>query len=398
MTDCFLARGNAHCNSRNYAIALVDIERALMFDPFFLPALESKITLLRKLKRSTEAYHLLKTCLTDKRIKLNSSSNGLWKTFKKNLVQIKNELKLSYIYSTTTDDVTQLDISDSDSVFLKVDSRIKWSVNKLTKRLCLRTNDAIVESGVTVLTEKPIQLVIRSAARHTHCAGCGRECENTFWPCSQCTEVIFCSNQCSKQANAYHHLECGIIGLLNQEQCHFRDKQSPQVYRHLVTMRHEQLIKLDSDVMSKKRLSETQSNLKMMTLTMTKAQAKAWFAVSSSEFRRFLLCKQPFVPMNKLAHAIYLASIYWYQTKMTTMDQQIFAQLIRCLAIEYTKAELNEYCYRMWIKDSNNPELPSSEINVSYFQCLFGSRIGHSCEPNCEWRFDGSQFSLMNIR
>ena len=76
------------------------------------------------------------------------------------------------------------------------------------------------QSGETLVLERAQSVITFYEYLHSFCDYCHSflQYNNTFWPCSSCSEVVYCSVDCAEKSySEYHHYECGIVGLLMNE-------------------------------------------------------------------------------------------------------------------------------------------------------------------------------------
>nr|XP_040234267.2 uncharacterized protein LOC120956665 [Anopheles coluzzii] len=75
----------------------------------------------------------------------------------------------------------------------------------------IRTNRSL-EDGAKVLVEKPFVLVLEAELAYQRCDFCGATNEHNLRPCTGCTGVMYCSEECQEQSyQRYHQFECEIV-------------------------------------------------------------------------------------------------------------------------------------------------------------------------------------------
>ncbi|KAI2799830.1 hypothetical protein BLOT_014258 [Blomia tropicalis] len=379
--ECFLARANEHLRSNDHQSALLDIERGLQFKTDSIDGIEKKIALLKHLNRSAEAY-----LFVDQIIHSSSSSSFSIKN-KDKLIRFRKELKEFKKAAKKVID-SNIDIVDCSSQehLLEVDKRIDWSFNELTDQYYLESNE-LIPPDVTILTEEPILYVVRPESFRTHCNWCHVKCGDTCWPCNQCNEIIFCSESCAIQAHLdFHPMECGVLGALLPK------SDTPtkilQVYRHLVQIGHKQLLKLD-----KRNVDSNLKRVPDLKTKLTRLQALTLFAECNQNLRERISNRRSRRSSWEIANAIYILIVYCYKSDIKMLPIESALSLIRILATEIMKVACNEYgWFEHDVQNDNN------RINLGNYQCLVGSRIGHSCSPNVEWKFNGKRFEVVTIR
>lgn len=97
---------------------------------------------------------------------------------------------------------------------------------------------------------------------------------------------------------------------------------------------------------------------------------------------------------NEITNAIYLLAIYHFKAQAlgnNLEDQSRIQFMVNHISIMILKAIVNEYS---WHEINSQQE----RVQVGHFQCLFGSLVGHKCEPNAEWTFDGQRFLIKTVK
>ncbi|KFB50123.1 hypothetical protein ZHAS_00018179 [Anopheles sinensis] len=69
-----------------------------------------------------------------------------------------------------------------------------------------------LSAGEKVLLEKPFLLVVEPELAYKRCDYCGKNNNFNLRPCTSCTAVMYCSENCQEQAlQRYHQFECEIV-------------------------------------------------------------------------------------------------------------------------------------------------------------------------------------------
>lgn len=383
LVDCLVARAAAHRRVQSYHSALIDLNRALTLNPLSWLAIARMVDMYKLLNRSEEAYQFVKGL---------KKQVGM-KQFKHELSRMKRNLK-PFKPRKVEKNIQEIK-PESKEFHLSVSPRVEWAVNEWNNRLYLKAN-GFIPSGEVVLQEQPVLSVVRSQSLLSYCNHCCTKCHNTFWPCTHCTEVVFCSDNCAQLAT-YHRLECGISGLLASKvssKVNIQAKEIIQVYRQLALVGHERMVQLDAQAIDR---TYTKANLHTKASGMSREEAQSLFALSSSDWRHFLLTRQPVLPVANVAGAIYLFGIYCYKNEIDSVDQHMLTRVIRCLALELTKVACAEFGW-FELEPENSEESSSTRMHISQYQCLVSSRLGHSCVPNVDWKYDGRRFSLTTTK
>lgn len=318
-----------HHQLKNYDAALADIDRALHFKGSSLSAIQRKVALLKRLDRGPEAYAFIAGIL-------KKSDNALKGTDLEALQGMKKDMKR--FKRSALAKINDADISAEHC--LEVDSRLEWAFNENTNRHLLKAAKSI-SSGEVLLREDPALFVVRAESMLTHCNNCFTECRFSSWPCSTCTEVIFCSERCAKRASReFHHLECGVLNAMTQQSTN--TSRMLQVYRHLARLGHQKLLKLNEEV---KIVSahypdfgelvgcEKVSHQRMVSL----------FARSAAAMHQQIKSRQPLRSASELANAIFLCVIYSYKANLKQMPADEMHRLIAILATELMRGKYTSY-------------------------------------------------------
>lgn len=103
--------------------------------------------------------------------------------------------------------------------------------------------------------------------------------------------------------------------------------------------------------------------------------------------------KRPLRCASELVNAFMLVGLYCHRYGLESDNsfQDSISALLTIVSTAMTKTVLSEYGWHSLVNDSER-------IQVGNYQCLLGSMIAHSCEPNVEWSFDGQYFRVKALR
>ena len=99
--------------------------------------------------------------------------------------------------------------------------------------------------------------------------------------------------------------------------------------------------------------------------------------------------KKPNRTAHEFTSAFFLYMLYCFKFKVS-VNYMDAPKLVATLATLVQQVTSNEY---NWHSVESR-----QKIRVGEFQCLFGSLVGPSCDPNTEWYFDGKRFTLKTIK
>lgn len=227
--DLFAQRSNLHHHRLNNQAALADLEHALTIRQSY-SCVERKVQILKKLDRCAEAFKYLDDLINSEDFaKFSDGKQDLLKKLRKEFKQYKLEVRVPLVDQTDR------------PYHLKVDNRV-LAVNNPAGRMVFRAVDTI-PANTEVLCEEVFSFQPKKTFLATYCNICYKKVENSFWPCDNCNEVVYCSAGCGKK-DTRHPLECGLLGLIKAN----LSTQGPQVYKQLISFGHDQLDELMEEV------------------------------------------------------------------------------------------------------------------------------------------------------
>lgn len=71
-----------------------------------------------------------------------------------------------------------------------------------------------ISKGSVVFAERPYAAILLPEYLYTHCQTCFSPVSNPI-PCCECRDVVYCSELCQSQGQAFHQYECGILHILS---------------------------------------------------------------------------------------------------------------------------------------------------------------------------------------
>lgn len=379
LVDCFFQRSELHYQAGDFDRAMQDIEHAQHLRPCSYDCVERNVNILLKLNRSAQAYSFVEETLakivSTKATPDTSDTKNvtmLLTDFLKDLKQYKHEAR-----NLIKDD----EGGEEDNYFIMINGHADL-VENLGKRIIYKAKQSI-KAGVEVLAEQPTVMSLRSGSVHSYCNQCLKKCTNTFWPCAQCIDIVFCSVACSRRGWSRHRHECGTLGYIHKTMA----SQAPQVYRNFISLGHEEMLKL-----VEQEPSTLISDMDKSKSLSKEAVHKLFMANEVRMLHRIWKLKTVHTS-TELTNALLLLGVYVHQHKhlFDNLHKETIVPLVKVLAASITKCVISEYGWHMVDE--------GGECNqVGNYQCLLGSLIGHSCEANCEWSFDGTHFHIKTKR
>lgn len=425
LTELYMLRSKLHYALCDYSLALVDIERAIRLRPTSASTAcwcsERKVDLLKRLGRHQDAYIFIEAQLEKKVTKLSKGSqrkNQQQQVAVKKLRQWKSELKAykpkieASNVLPNTEKAQEENKAGKSSVYIKLNQSVNLYRDENHQRIVFKAV-APLAAKTEVLSEQPTMAVLESStgAHLLYCAHCLTDCENSFIPCPNCQDLLFCSDACAQMSllhGDHKDDECsGVRALLNAH-------LSPSALEAFRLLARQGSLKELLDAEKKEMLLETVGKDKMHISVESLTDALATgvgqqksehdhhyidsktvqqiFAKTQIELRNRLLEHVTAFSDVQLSSAL-LQLLFYMAVKNVGKevvevknslyrDIERVTTLVTLLAAEQTKAELIEYG---WHKKTE-----MSTVQHGHFQCLLGSQIGHSCQPNAEWSFDNT--------
>lgn len=397
--QCFSQRSILHSNQNDYESSLKDLDHALEIRLSYT-LIERKVDILNRLNRQSEAYRMLANIIQENEKILSIDKLKQFKKLKKQSRKFKSPFGIDDRQS-----------SMDDSLDVTIDRRIKIAKIQCD-RYDFQTN-AEIAANTEILSEQPMIISFTADFLHDYCHNCHKKVTNTFWPCFNCTEVVFCTKKCAEHAlHTFHQYECGLLSLMREK----LGNQSTTVYRDFIQLpqlnlaiHRDEVSNLNKDshqsimkkiLYSNHTLSQFQTfsfqscldQLEQTTKGLELEQARQWFFISQRELYQRIVRRKPLRRSVELCNAIILFMIYCYKMNvdMQQFERKDLIEIIEHFAISFVRTQLNEYS---WQQKENQ-----ERQQVASFQCLFGSHINHECEPNAEWTFDGKKFVVKTIK
>lgn len=256
---------------------------------------------------------------------------------------------------------------------------------------CYRSTDYI-ESGETIMLERAQESTIFRKHQMTHCNYCLQSIE-TFWPCSQCSETVFCSARCSMYGyEQFHRYECGIFGLILGQDIY----SMAHCYRHLMTFGIDVVIQCDNEELASS--CGTGERFDVNTFMQSESLRTKPYRNMSNDDRR-LICR---ASASLLAHrgkhesyrerthtllSIALAHFLIYKGHIRgdiVMNDVAYSRMLEHICLSMQRTCTNGFCWSETVtnkKDDND----SDYLRIASVMCFVASFFNHSCKPNVTW-------------
>ncbi|KAI2807205.1 hypothetical protein BLOT_009167 [Blomia tropicalis] len=294
---------------------------------------------------------------------------------------------ISSALSQNDQSIDNLDLGENNYFLNKKVQLIIDNHEKSTNRAMIATDH--IAKDEKLLIEHPQSTTMFKSHIYDHCNHCRREIVS-FWPCSNCIEVVYCSVECSELAfDLYHKHECGIYGLVM-----FNDENvnsMAHVYRLLSFFGLNRLFQCEDQQFSDKFdiKSYFESNdLKKKSFKdfSTDDQNLLCQSVCSllTHRREHEPYRENFITFRAVTLFYYL--VYKGVVTRDLEDQHcIFGRLLEHLSNGMFRMCTNGFNWEISVDETTTME-QNSRVGNSLF--LVSSLFNHSCESNLYWEID----------
>ncbi|KAI2807124.1 hypothetical protein BLOT_009086 [Blomia tropicalis] len=328
------------------------------------------------------------------------------------ILKCDNEWKEFTSYQSTDQEIDSMFemIRKIDTIFNNDKQKIWTDLNNKNYRLSykIKLNEtknggrcfvatAPIEPNEPVILERAQTTVTLNEMFQSYCDHCHQPID-TFWPCSGCTELCYCSFQCSSQAmKHYHHNECGIFGLIsikgNYTISHMFRMFSIFGFENIINCEKKQL-KVERKLEFPFTVNHYLNSTSMQTIPME----------SFTESKRKFLYRSICTLMNHRGnHENYRESsvtanswclVQFLIYKKVISPSIIYQVDLLCNLMEHIATGLSRITTNGFTWWSNVTE---DQIGNCFF--MLSSLINHSCNPNINWNIhDGGFISLVSKR
>lgn len=253
----------------------------------------------------------------------------------------------------------------------RLDSRCKIEDSPVVGRHFMATGD-IKESEV-LLEERPYCTVLSAEYQHLKCNNCFAELGFKFFPCSGCTETLYCDRKCAKEAyETYHQRECGLISLLYS----ISHAQSLQVFR-MISQVGGPLAAFDTE----RWMHQTAYSISDYLAEDAQRDRRECDKTSEERIRSYAMSNSlvahdsahgntdnVFQAVASLELACLFDLVYGFTSERP--GRGFFLDLAAMLVIDLRRISFNVFGWQAWA-DADNSKLN----HVAHAQCLVGSLV-----------------------
>lgn len=317
------------------------------------------------------------------------------------LKKVDSRQKIEAIF----DEIITLDAICKSSRKGKLSGEVLPGVNyNISDKLQLRSTEFGGRTFVTgadigpeekLLQERAQSVVIFSEHLYTHCNNCYREIR-TFWPCSHCTEMGFCSARCAMLAFAgYHRQECGIFGLLLGPNNHY---SMAHTYRQYSSFGLEMTTNCEDEEMAISK--GTKEPFKMADFFAADTlRTKPMRKLEKTEKRLLLRAMSSLLSHrgkhhasrenNHTAQAVSLVYCLVYKgllKREIVHEQGAYSRLLEQVATTMLRICTNGFCWAEQVEHAEDDESSGTRLTkVGSCLSLVASFVNHSCHANVNW-------------
>lgn len=322
----------------------------------------------------------------------------------------------------------------------ELDPRCKIANDDYKGRHFMATED--ISKGSTLLVERSYSLVFDRQSQLEHCLFCQKTVKGGI-PCTQCSEVIFCSELCSQRAwDHFHGHECTLLSM-------FKDSYnvSLHMYRTIAAIGHRQALAVQEEFQKQlSKVQQTSGNKKDKSAAKVLHEATiddflgdeslrttAHYRQDSEQRLKMYRMNQALIDHNHMYEDYYdicymgvsidVALLLFLKAMITeeksaisdgNEEKEVLWDRLKHLKFDhfhglkgmqneqthFLSGTLGEYMTLIGIIQLNIRKLVTNVFSwniyddsyqvkksVATCQCLVGSFINHSCDPSVEWDF-----------
>jgi len=291
--------------------------------------------------------------------------------------ELQDTPKVSILNSKDMDGKISGEEENKKSVANDLPSLTPFTVSTSSSRGKCLISSQVIKAGDMVLTEKALLNVLHPTNLDKYCYHCLKKVSSKYFqvfPCKSCTQIRFCSQNCSTTAHQeYHWVECGFLDLLTiSKDFHYSPKLTLKV-----------LAKYGITKCLSTSVPEDQSILDgypgFLDMVEHEKQDTNDYSLASAIITSLLL--------EKTSNDIMLtkSSLTSLLERVVKHLRQVNVNAVTILAKEVVRNDEAEAVYT------------ESTVGVGIY--LTTRLINHSCDPNARIvRFDKDTLNLMAVR
>ncbi|KAI2808789.1 hypothetical protein BLOT_006737 [Blomia tropicalis] len=410
LAAAFALRSIAHGHYHKHKLAMEAIEVAIKLNPNELLYETYKIKHLIDSNNWNEAFDLVKTlkrkCNTDK---------FMTKLLNKLLIEIQarishkesrcsptaiedddclfqadeNDWHIDDDYETENSTKIKLNLKEKHNFDFNYGCHIETDRNKGRKMV---VSENVIEQDALLFNEQPYSVILSVDQLLNRCHNCYRNVSRSFWPCSNCTIVVYCNEQCQIDDWSFggHQWECRFTR-------HLMDQSINLLHTFQIMNR------IGLDAIDQMNCNVEQNHLAKLVYYMNDSKQRH----IPERSKDFLIREQAYKTFQSLDHHLEkVEKNLIVKYLIDAIDCVIFSYIIQEYDFDHNRLiHLIHHCFfnigRIQINSFIWTEMNSSNgkyDKVAVCVCLLSSLFNHSCNPNAFWYFNEGQFRLQSIR
>lgn len=248
----------------------------------------------------------------------------------------------------------------------------------------------LIEAKTLIVREKPLSVVFLREYVFEYCDFCHKRVGDQFFPCSLCTEVVYCSPDCGRRAlNDYHRYECGFVGLLFR-----REPVNLQLFRLMAPIGSKTFVDCYLEVtqngfdFSEYLRKELNNQTNKEDKSKERMVEKFKFFTSLEEHTEKEM--NPDFNILDSFNGLVITLLLKYSN---ALDDQIISDFDALVSF------VDIVCrYLSRIRTNVFGWYTSEWKYLANCVCLYSSLINHSCEPNIDWHFNETSIFFVTDR
>ena len=258
---------------------------------------------------------------------------------------------------------------DEDDVPLLMHEGLQIVYTEEKGRFMIASQD--IESEQILLSEKPYMSMVFTLYFMDHCNHCTRLVTNSFVPCYNCTEAVFCNEKCRSQGwIKFHKYECGLYSFMSN-----LGANAVITFRILMQFGIAKALKFHKDGFDKRSQSTLMRNYEMFCQLLQHREDHKVSAYAMST-----------------AKSINIIFVLDYLGLIDRNNQQMINELFAICVGHQLRCMINTF--GMFKNDPKTNE----RIHIGNSVVLISSFINHSCSPNVWWKHKQNRMKMTTIR
>lgn len=255
-----------------------------------------------------------------------------------------------------------------------------------------------IEQNEIILKERPILTALFTNELDRFCSNCLKPIQ-TFWPCPNCNEIVFCSNKCCEIAiETFHRFECGIYGYLLGHENVYSLVHVFRIYSifgfELIEQVENRFENEQLGLMSVEEFASQYLNVSVGNLNNRDREiiCSAINSLLHHRGQRSSIRENTYSMLSFLIIFCFISRKILDETTILN-DSKRLAYLAEQITRIMLRICTNGFCWSRKSEDN-----PNELTRVASCICLVSSFFNHSCNPNVAWSVDENGITLRALR